>query len=405
MKKVCVIGGGPAGMMAAYAAATRGLRVDLIEKNEKLGKKMYITGKGRCNVTNAAEIEDFFNQVKRNPKFLYSALYSFTNAGLMEFLQANGLRLKTERGGRVFPESDKSSDVIKTFQTALIKAGVNIRLHTQAERLAVAESRIAGVLISGKTEPYDAVIVATGGISYPLTGSTGDGYEFARETGHQVTKLYPSLIPLETEGTAGELQGVSLKNVSLRLIQGKETVFEEMGEMLFTHFGISGPLVLSASACIRVEKPLELRALIDFKPALSEDALDKRILRDLQKYINKDMANALSELLLQRLIPPVLREAGIDPAKKANTLTAPERKRLVAVVKGFPLKITGTRPIGEAVITRGGVSVKEIDSATMQSKLIEGLYFAGEVLDTDALTGGYNMQIAFSTGYAAGMHV
>lgn len=405
MKKICVIGGGPAGMMAAYAAASRGLQVVLLEKNEKLGKKMYITGKGRCNVTNAAETEDFFLQVKRNPKFLYSALYSFSNHDLMVFLEANGCKLKTERGNRVFPESDKSSDVIKCLSHELIKKDVKVRLHTAAESILIENGKVKGVTVNGIEEEYGSVIVATGGLSYPLTGSTGDGYGFAKHCGHTVTKLYPSLVPLETEGSvAKELQGISLKNVSLTLKQKGKVIFYDFGEMLFTHFGISGPLVLSASAAVNPENMLDLEAFIDLKPALDELVLDKRILRDLSKYINKDITNALSDLLLQRFIPLVLQNCGIDPDKKANALTAAERKKLVCSIKGFSIRVSGIRPIKEAVITRGGVSVKEIDSSTMQSKKTEGLFFAGEVLDVDALTGGFNMQIAFSTGYLAGMH-
>ena len=405
MRKVCIVGGGPAGMMAAYAAASRGLHVTLLEKNEKLGKKMYITGKGRCNVTNAAAIEDFFLQIKRNPKFLYSALYGFTNQDLMAFIEENGVFLKTERGGRVFPASDKSSDVIKAFQYALNKKHVTVRLQTEVEKIVTDNEKVVGVNVNHVFEEYDSIIIATGGLSYPLTGSTGDGYEFAKDCGHGVTKLYPSLVPLETAGNmAKELQGISLKNISLKLKQNGKTIFEGMGEMLFTHFGISGPLVLSASAAIQMDKQQELEAVIDLKPALDEATLDKRILRDLEKHINKDITNALSDLLLQRLIPAVVEKSGIDPLKKANTLTAAERKTLLLTIKALSLQVSDVRPLKEAVITRGGVSVKKINSSTMESKLIKGLFFAGEVLDVDALTGGYNMQIAFSTGYLAGMH-
>jgi predicted Rossmann fold flavoprotein len=404
-KRICVIGGGPSGMMAAFAAASRGISVTLLEKNEKLGKKLYITGKGRCNVTNAADIEDFFLYVKRNPKFLYSTLYTFSNKDLMKFFEDRRTPLKTERGGRVFPASDKSSDVLKVLSQALAEAGVEIRLNTRAERIITEQNSIQGVIIHGKLEKYQSVIVATGGLSYPLTGSTGDGYLFAKETGHTVTSLFPSLIPFETEGkTAADLQGISLKNVTLSLFQNGKKLYEDMGEMLFTHFGISGPLVLSASAHVNFSKPLDLTAVIDFKPALTETVLDKRILRDFEKFINKDISNALGDLLLKRLIPHVLEKSKIDPDKKANAITTAERKQLLNVIKAFSLKITGLRPIEEAIITRGGISLKDIDSSTMQSKQVKGLYFAGEVLDTDALTGGYNMQIAFSTGYLAGMH-
>jgi predicted Rossmann fold flavoprotein len=406
MKNVCIIGGGPAGMMAACAAAlNRDNRVVLLEKNEKLGKKLYITGKGRCNVTNAADTEDFFSNIIRNPKFLYSALYTFTSADLTDFFQRQGLALKTERGGRVFPESDKSSDVNKALARALEKSGVTIRLNTRVEGLALNGGRIRGVVVNGVLEEYDSVILATGGLSYPLTGSTGDGYAFAKAAGHAVTDLYPSLVPLETEGdTARELAGVSLKNVGFKLVQKGKPIFDGMGEMLFTHFGISGPLVLTASAYIDMKDKGGMTAEIDLKPALDEATLDRRILRDFAKYANKELSNALQELLIRRMIPAVLGQCGIDPEKKAHSVTAEERKSLLKTLKAFRLKVTGIRPVAEAIITRGGVSVKEVDASTMQSKRIQGLFFAGEVLDTDALTGGFNLQIAFSTGYLAGLN-
>lgn len=392
--------------MAAYAASLQeGSKTVLLEKNEKLGKKLYITGKGRCNITNAADLPDFFENIIRNPRFLYSALYTFTNWDLMNFLTSRGLSLKTERGGRVFPESDKSSDVNRVLENALIKNGVDIRLNAKVEGVTAADGKIAGITVNGAFKAYDSVILATGGASYPLTGSAGDGYVFARRLGHTVTQIKPSLVPLETEGALEkELQGVTLKNVGFRLFQNGKKIFDAQGEMLFTHFGVSGPLVLTASAFLNTGDTRDIRAEIDFKPALDEGTLDKRILRDFEKFANRDMANALSGLLIRRVIMPVLLQSGIPADKKANAVTAAERKRLLQTLKAFPLKVTGTRPIKEAIITRGGVSVKEIDASTMESRLIRGLFFAGEVIDVDALTGGYNLQIAFSTGYLAGMH-
>ena len=408
MSEVIVIGGGPAGMFAALFAARNGHKVTLIEKNEKLGKKLYITGKGRCNITNAGDMEDLFDHVVSNPKFLYSAFYSFDNQMVISFFEEHGLSTKVERGNRVFPVSDHSSDVIAALQRALLSQKVEILLYTKVERLLVEEECIKGVVLSNKKELYaDAVIVATGGLSYPTTGSTGDGYRFAEESGHRIKNTTPSLVPFEVkENWCRGLQGLSLKNIRIAIKKEKKTVYDDFGEMLFTHFGVSGPVILSASAAIRpeeIEKGLSL--FIDLKPALDEDTLDKRVLKDFEEAKNKQFKNAVSHLFPTKLIPVMIELSGIDPDKKVNEISKEERKAFVHLIKNLELTITGTRGFKEAIITKGGVSVKDVNPSTMESKLIRGLYFCGEVLDLDAYTGGYNLQIAWSTGYLAGISI
>lgn len=406
MSKVIVVGGGPAGMFAALAAAENGNQVILLEQNEKLGKKLFITGKGRCNVTNAGEMDTLFANVNRNPKFLYSAFYAMDNFRVMDFFEQHGVPLKTERGNRVFPVSDHSSDIIRALADALKAAKVTVRLHEKVAHLCVIGGKITGVSLgNGQKEEADAVIVATGGISYPSTGSTGDGYRFAEEAGHTIQMPQPSLVPLLTkEAYIPRMQGLALKNVCIRISDGKKTLFEDFGEMLFTHFGISGPLVLSASSrigSILVKKELSMQ--IDLKPALSEEQLDLRLLRDFDENRNRQFKNAIHGLLPAKMLPVVIQLSGIDPEKKIHEVTREERMQLIRLLKAFPLTLTGLGEMKEAIITRGGVTVKEINPSTMESKTARGLYFAGEVLDLDAMTGGYNLQIAWSTGYLAGI--
>ena len=409
MSRVAVIGGGAAGMLAAIAAAEHGHQVQLFEKNEKLGKKIYITRKGRCNVTNACDTEELFAAVVHNPKFLYSSFYSFTNQDMMELVERNGCPLKTERGGRVFPVSDKSSDVIRALTVCLKNAGVQVRLYEEVDSVETRDGRVSGIRLKKTREivSADAVIVATGGLSYPSTGSTGDGYRFAEKTGHTVTDLSPALVPFETAEPVGrDLQGLALKNIQAKILKGKKVLYEEFGEMLFTHFGVSGPVLLSASSygAAQLKKgPLTLS--LDLKPALSEEQLDARILRDFEEQKNKQYKNSLSRLLPAKMIPVIVERSGIDPDKKINEITKEERRRIVQAVKDFRLTLTGLRGYKEAIITQGGISVREINPSTMESKLVKGLYFAGEVLDLDAVTGGYNLQIAWSTGHLAGSSV
>lgn len=408
MSKLLVIGGGAAGMMAAIAAAENGHQVHLIEKNEKLGKKIYITGKGRCNLTNASDFETIFGNIKTNPKFLYSALYTFTNENVIEFFEKLGVRLKIERGNRVFPASDKSSDIINALSSELRRLKVKISLHSSAKEVIITKEEVSGVLMEDNTFlTADAVIIATGGLSYPSTGSDGDGYGFARSMGHKVTPLIPSLVPLAVEEDwCGRLQGLSLKNVSLSVLEHNKMVFREFGEMLFTHYGVSGPLVLSASSQIKKEITKESHILkIDLKPALTEEQLDARILKDFEENKNKSFKNALDKLLPQKLIPVMVEYSSISPEKKVNEITKNERQKLLKSMKEFTLTVTGKRGFNEAIITKGGISVKEIDPVAMQSKLVKGVYFAGEILDTDGLTGGFNLQIAWSTGYLAGISI
>ena len=405
MSKILVVGGGAAGMMAAVTAARRGKNVLLLEKNEKLGKKLFITGKGRCNLTNSAEVEELFNAVVSNPKFLYSSFYSFTNDQVIGFFEELGVKTKVERGGRVFPESDHSSDVIRALEQEMKRLGVRISLGTEVKEILTEDGRAKGVrLSSGRTIAADAVIVATGGISYPSTGSTGDGYRFAQECGHKVTDLSPALVPMEVkEWYAKELMGLSLRNIGIRITDGKKKLYEEFGEMLFTHYGVTGPVILSASSIVGKklkEHPLTLH--IDLKPALTEEQLDKRVLREFEANHNRQFKNAVDSLFPAKLRPVAIELSGIPEEKKVNEVTKEERLHFVRLIKDFSMTLTGLRGYHEAIITKGGVSVKEIDPGTMESKLVKGLYFAGEVLDLDAVTGGYNLQIAWSTGYLAG---
>ncbi len=407
MSNVIVVGGGAAGMMAAVFAARNGQNVQLLEKNEKLGKKLFITGKGRCNITNAADIEDLFTAVISNPKFLYSGFYSFTNQQVIDFFEELGVKTKIERGERVFPVSDHSSDVIAAFSRELKSLGVSVSLHTEVKELLCEQDKVCGVLLTnGKKMKADAVIVATGGISYPSTGSTGDGYRFAREAGHKVTELLPSLVPMEVrQWYAKELQGLSLRNIEIRITDGKKKLYEEFGEMLFTHYGVTGPVILSASSVVgKTLRKKELTLHIDLKPALSEEQLDKRILREFDANHNKQYKNSIDSLFPAKLKPVMIELSEIEPEKKVNEITKEERQRLVHLIKDFTMTLTGLRGYNEAIITKGGVSVKEIDPGTMESKKMKGLYFAGEVLDLDAVTGGYNLQIAWSTGYLAGIN-
>lgn len=399
---VFVIGGGPAGMLAAANAARNGHTVTLFERNEKLGKKLYITGKGRCNVTNIADRDAFFERVLRNPRFLYSAFSHFDNKALMERIEQAGIPLKTERGGRVFPVSDKSSDILRACEKIVREAGVAVRLNTHVDEVLVQEGNVRGIRVGAQTLPCDAVVIATGGISYPQTGSTGDGYAFARATGHTVEDPVASLVPLVTEETwPHELAGVTLKNITLTAEKKGKEIFSELGELLFTHFGISGPLVLSLSGVI-AGQPAGTRLFIDLKPALSSEQLDTRLLRDLQEGARQQVKTALHALLPQRLLDIVLELAGIDGALPVGQLSKAMRLRLVETLKALPLTVSGARGLNEAVVTRGGVSVKDVNASTMESKRVKGLYFAGEVLDVDATTGGYNLQIAWSTGALAG---
>ena len=411
MSKVLIIGGGAAGMMAAAFAAKNGNRVEVFEKNEKLGKKLFITGKGRCNITNAADLEDFFPAVTSNPKFLYSAFYSFTNEQVISFFEELGVKTKVERGGRVFPVSDHSSDVIQALKSEMERLGVKINLNAEVKELITEKSStgetVNGIrLVSGKKISGDAVIVATGGISYPSTGSTGDGYRFARRCGHKVSELSPSLVPMEVkEWYAGELMGLSLRNIEIRITDGKKKLYQEFGEMLFTHYGVTGPVILSASSVVGKKlKDTELTLHIDLKPALTEEQLDKRVLREFETNHNRQFKNAVDSLFPSKLRPVIVELSSIPEEKKVHEITKEERLRFVRLIKDFTMTLTGLRGYNEAIITKGGVSVKEIDPGTMESKLIKGLYFAGEVLDLDAVTGGYNLQIAWSTGYLAGMN-
>ena len=411
MSKVIVVGGGAAGMMAAVAAGENGNEVHLFEKNEKLGKKLFITGKGRCNITNACEMEDLMKQIVTNPRFLYSAFHTLDNVAVMDFFERIGLPLKTERGMRVFPQSDHSSDVIKVLQKYLEQLGVTIYLNTEVRQIVEEDGQFKKIVYgsSKKEMVADACIVATGGLSYQSTGSTGDGYRFAKEVGHTVTKLSPSLVALNVEEQfAKDLMGLTLKNVEVKLLQGKKALYFDRGEMLFTHFGVSGPLILSASSYVaeEIRKGKDLPILqIDLKPALTEEQLDARLLADFEEAKNKSFKNSLNQLLPQRMIEVIVALSGIDAEKKVNAISKEERRQLGYLLKHLTLHITGLRDYKEAVITKGGIDVKEIVPSTMESKLVQGLYFVGEVLDVDAMTGGFNLQIAWSTGYTAGSSI
>jgi predicted Rossmann fold flavoprotein len=405
---VIVLGGGPAGMMAAGTAASMGKKTLLLEKNEKLGKKLFITGKGRCNITNSAEFDEFMKNIPRNSKFFYSAFNGFSNEDLIRLLEALGLKTKVERGGRVFPESDKSSDVIKALERYMNKYRVDVRLNSKVLNIREENGEISGVLLdNGEYIECSSVILCTGGVSYPQTGSTGEGHEIARRAGHSINTLMPSLVPLVVrEPYIKELQGLSLKNVTVKATANGKQVFEEFGEMLFTHYGLSGPLILSASFYVseQLGKKQDIKITIDLKPALSEEELDKRIIRDFEKNTNRQFKNSLDELLPQKLIPVIIALSGIEESKEVHQITKLERKALVKLLKGLSFTVTGTRPIAEAIVTSGGINLKEINPKTMESKLVKGLFFAGEIIDLDAFTGGFNLQIAFSTGYTAGMN-
>ncbi len=422
---VVVIGGGPAGMMAAIASAEQGNHVVLIEKMSSLGRKLLITGKGRCNITSSLDMDEFIKNTPGNGRFLYSCFQEFTNQDIIDFLKRQGLDVKEERGNRVFPVTDKSLDVLKAFTKRLKELNISIRYNISVEEIMVEDNKVIGVKINDKELSKDArraenkiinadkVILATGGKSYPLTGSTGDGYELAKKLGHTITAIKPSLVPLETHNkkVCQEMQGLSLRNVKIQLkdVEKNKVIYEEQGEMLFTHFGVSGPTILSSSAHLVRYKNIEEKFAekkmvlsIDFKPALTEEKLDARLLRDFDKQKNKQYKNSLDELLPQKLIPIVVERSKINPNKKVNEITKEERRNLVKLLKRFELEIKQFRPIDEAIITSGGVSIKEINPKTMESKLVDGLYFAGEIIDVDSYTGGFNLQIAYSTGYVAG---
>ena len=410
MSRIAVIGGGPGGMMAAVAAVEKGHQVDLFDSNEKLGKKLYITGKGRCNLTNAVDIGDYFDSIVHNHSFMYSALYSYTNVDFMAFIEKNGVPLKTERGDRVFPVSDKSSDVISAFKTALKHNRCQVHLNTKIADLLIENEIVNGIVLeNGETRNFDAVILATGGKSYPSTGSDGNFFKVLKKWGHEITPLAPGLVPINTkEDWPRDLQGLALKNVVLTLYKktpkGQKKIKSMLGEMLFTHFGVSGPLVLSLSSDM-IGNTKDFSLELDLKPALSIEQMDARIQRDFLKYQNKDFGNALGDLLPSKMIPVMVTLSGIDPITKVNQITKEQRKKLVECFKQLKIGIAGLRDFNEAIITVGGVNVKEVDPGTMESKLIKNLYIAGEMLDVDALTGGYNIQIAVSTGWLAGNSV
>ena len=398
-----VIGGGPAGMFAAITAANNGERVLLIEKNDRLGKKLLITGKGRCNVTNNCSVQEVLENVPRNGRFLYSAMNALPPDKIMSFFEEHGCALKTERGNRVFPVSDKSSSVLQCLERAMQAAGVYVK-YALVDEILTQDNRVVGVMTDMGAIEANWVILATGGLSYPSTGSTGDGYEMARKLGHTLVEPQGSLVPLATAGDdCQRMQGLSLRNVAVRLVNNKgKVLYRDFGELLFTHFGISGPTVLSASAHLKGEG---CKLLIDLKPALDEKKLNDRILRDLEQYQNRTMENALSDLLPRSMIPVVLERLQVDPCLQANAFKKEDRRALVALLKGFDIEITGRRPVSEAIITSGGIKVSEIDPKTMESKRISGLFFAGEIIDCDAYTGGFNLQIAWATAFCAGLGV
>ncbi len=408
MSKVCVVGGGAAGMMAAISAAEAGHNVILIERNEKLGKKIYITGKGRCNFTNASPLEDYFKCIPRNPKFLYSALYDFSNDDVMDFFQNNGCNIKIERGNRAFPESDHASDITKALSKRLNTLDVEVHLNERVLELDIRDNVVIGLKTEKGYFACDSIVIATGGLSYPSTGSTGDGINMAKESGHEIKDLFPSLVPFETkEGFVKDLMGLALKNVEITIENNKgKKLYSDFGEMLFTHFGVSGPLILSASSVVNkhIEKE-NLMLYINLKPALTLDQVENRVLKELTDNINKSFINAMSSLFPGKLTPVIIKQSGIDPDLKCNEVTREMRDSFVKLIRRFPLTLTGVRDYKEAIVTRGGVSVKDVNPHTMESKIVKGLYFAGEVLDLDAFTGGYNLQIAWSTGHLAGKSI
>ena len=405
MAKILIVGGGAAGMMAAISAAKCGHDVHLYEKNEKLSKKIYITGKGRCNVTNACDTEDLFNNIVTNKKFMYSSIYTFDNNMVQDFFEEEGCPLKTERGNRVFPVSDKSYDIINALERAMKKLGVHINLFSEVSDIIVDNNTAKGIVVSGKKIMGDRILLATGGYSYPSTGSTGDGHSFAKKYGHDVTKCSPALVPfVAKEEWVKDLQGLSLRNCKVTLFNDNKIIYEDFGELLFTHFGVSGPTVLSASSYVtELIKKKKLRLSIDLKPALDLQTLDERVLRDFEENKNRIFGNSLDKLLPKSLIPVVIERSEIPYDKKVNEITKDERKKLINTIKNFDLTLTGLRGFNEAIITHGGINVKEIDPGTMESKIIKNLFFAGEIIDVDAVTGGFNLQIAWSTGYLAGL--
>ena len=412
--KVIVIGGGPAGMMSAIASAENGNKVILIEKMQSLGRKLLITGKGRCNITSSLSMDEFIKNTPGNGMFLYSVYKNYTNTDIIDFLKRQGLEVKEERGNRIFPITDKSQDVLKCFTKRLKELNVEILLNQKVSEILVKDENVIGVKLQDKIINADKIILATGGKSYPLTGSTGDGYKMVEKLGHTVTKIKPSLVPLETfeKDTCKEMQGLSLRNVEIKLkdIEKNKIIYEDFGEMLFTHFGVSGPTILSSSAHLvryknidELLKNKKIKLSIDLKPALSEEKLDERILRDFNEIKNKQFKNSLDKLLPQKLINIIIEKSGINPQKQVNEIKKEERRNLVKLLKNFEVTIKGFRPIDEAIITSGGINIKEINPKTMESKIVNGLYFAGEIIDVDSYTGGFNLQIAYSTGYTAGI--
>ena len=399
---IIVIGGGAAGLMAAGTAAEHGAQVTLLETNEKVGRKLFITGKGRCNVCNNCDTQTVLQNVPVNPRFLYSALGGFSPEDVMAFFESHGVALKTERGGRVFPVSDKSADIIDALFTWVKRAGVTIKRAT-AEKLLIEDGVLVGVQAGGARYTADRVIVATGGVSYPQTGSTGDGYRFAEQAGHTIVPANGSLVPLVVPNGCADLMGLSLRNVQVSVFENGKKLWSDFGEMLFTHFGLSGPLILSASAHMRHFGSKEYHIDIDLKPALDEKTLDKRLLADFDRHKNSDFINALGDLLPRKMIPAVVQASGIDARAKVNSITKAQRAALLDTLKHYRVTVSGKRPVAEAIVTTGGVSVREVSPKTMESKKLSGLYFAGEVLDVDAYTGGFNLQIAWSTGRLAGL--
>ena len=410
---VIVIGGGPAGMMSAITAAENGNEVLIIEKNSTFGKKLLITGKGRCNITSSLYMSEFIKNTPGNGMFLYSAFQNYTNTDIIEFLRKQGLEIKEERGNRIFPVTDKSIDVLNCFEKRIKELNIKYMLNTTVEKILIKNYEVLGLRTNREIIKAEKIILATGGKSYPLTGSTGDGYRIASELGHKITPIRPSLVPLEIyeREECKKLQGLSLKNVKIKIEEDKKVIYEDFGEMIFTHFGISGPTILSGSAHLvrykNIDEKLKnknIKLSIDLKPALTEEQLDDRILRDFKEFKNKQFKHSLDKLLPQKMISVIIEQSKIEPEKRVNEVTKEERKRLITLLKNFEITIKGFRPVEEAIITSGGINIKEINPKTMESKLIKGLYFAGEIIDVDAYTGGFNLQIAYSTGYTAGMH-
>ncbi len=416
MSRVLVIGGGPAGMMAAITAAENGNEVTILEKMPSFGKKLLITGKGRCNITSSLYMSEFIKNTPGNGKFLYSAFQNYTNADIIEFLRKQGLEVKEERGNRIFPVTDKSIDVLNCFKKRIDELKIKYKLETMVEKILIKNNEVLGVRTNREIIQTDKIILATGGKSYPLTGSTGDGYKIAKDLGHTIIPIKPALVPLEVyeKEECKKIQGLSLRNIAIKIIDTdrKKTIYEDFGEMVFTHFGISGPTILSGSAHLVKYKDIEyllkkgyIKITIDLKPALTEEQLDDRILRDFKEFKNKQFKNSLDKLLPQKMIPLIVELSGINPEKMVNEITKEERRHLGQLLKYFTITIKNFRPVEEAIITCGGISTKEINPKTMESKLIKGLYFAGEIIDVDAYTGGFNLQIAYSTGYTAGINV